>query len=37
MPDFAHAKPWKPGAREAHKAEMREVFERLRLKLFGAA
>lgn len=35
MPDFATAKPWKPGQREAHKAEMRELFDRLRVKLFG--
>lgn len=34
MPDFAQAKPWKPGAREAHKAQMREMFDRLRRKLF---
>lgn len=35
MPEFAKAKPWKPGAREAHVAEMREMFDRLRVKLFG--
>lgn len=34
MPEFAKAKAWKPGAREAHKAEMREMFDGLRRKLF---
>ena len=36
MPEFAKAKPWKPGAKEAHTAEMREFFDQLRVKLFGA-
>lgn len=35
MPDGVKAKPWKPGVREAHQAEMRRAFERLRLRLFG--
>jgi len=36
MPDWAKAKPWKSeAARLKHKAEMREGFERLRIKLFG--
>jgi hypothetical protein len=37
MPEWAKAKPWKVGAQEKHKAEMREMFERLRVKLFGGA
>lgn len=34
MPEGAKAKPWKPGAREKHKAEMRAMFDQLRRKLF---
>jgi len=37
MPDWAKAKPWKSeAARLNHKAEMREAFEKLRIKLFGS-
>lgn len=37
MPEFAKAKPWKSeAARLEHKAAMREMFDRLRLKLFGS-
>lgn len=36
MPEWAKAKPWKSEqARLEHKAQMREAFERLRIKLFG--
>jgi len=37
MPEFAKAKPWKPESLSKHKAEMHAMFERLRIKLFGAA
>jgi hypothetical protein len=34
MPAWAQAKPWKPGQREAHQAEMRAFFARLERKIF---
>lgn len=37
MPEFAKAKPWKSeAALIEHKAAMREMFDRLRMKLFGS-
>lgn len=36
MPVGCESKPWKPGAKEAHKAEMMTAFKALRLKLFGS-
>lgn len=35
MPPGLEAKPWAPGQREAHKAEVMAAFEKLRIKLFG--